>query len=219
MEQTPTIICPDAASVNSWLSEMKKIQSDTTAQVLTLSEFPGYHNNKEESVDYSDTPLSSYSRHDSDELDVNAFIGMMIAGGNTLSWCIHYGKGMFKFTQTSSSLKAIEDTRSKKEKEAGVDASTVHLFREIKKWRLELSKSKDIPAFSILYDAVIVDITKTLPTTLQELRFIKGVGPKKSAEYGDQLIAFVLGYKKTHMDNASEVVSWYDPVEKVHYLN
>jgi superfamily II DNA helicase RecQ len=174
--------------------------------------------------DITEWPLNS---SDSDEQDVNSVIANMLANGNTLSWCIHNGTGMFKFTKVTgtSTLQSNQDTRStslialplsKKEKELGLDCSTVYLFRSIKEWRLDTCRSKNIPAFSVLYDSVLVDITKLLPQSIPELKCIKGIGEKKALEYGQDVLRLVSEYKSKYT-NSSETVCWFDPMTKLYY--
>jgi superfamily II DNA helicase RecQ len=192
MNQT-IIVSPDANTTNSWLESLSRFGIGNSAVVQ---------------INKVDTPPQCLEPEESDETDVNKVISDMLANGYVHSWCIHKGKGMFKFT------KVEKNTLTTKERELGLTLSTVVLFRDLKKWRLETSKVKNVSAYIIFYDAVLVDITKALPTTLDQFRFIKGVGPKKATDYGDQIVQLVLEYMGS---KPVEEIYWYNPASKMLY--
>lgn len=65
------------------------------------------------------------------------------------------------------------------------------LMDELKEWRLGWARSEDIPAYRIFSDATLTEIVLRLPTTHRELARVKGIGPKKLAEYGDEVLEIV----------------------------
>ena len=69
--------------------------------------------------------------------------------------------------------------------------SKADLKEELKSYRVAQASSQSQPAFRIFTNAVLDDICRLLPTTLDELMEIKGVGPKKLEAYGDDIIDIV----------------------------
>ena len=70
------------------------------------------------------------------------------------------------------------------------------LFEELKLWRKEKANEIDKPAFIILHQKPLIDIVECLPSTLDELIMIKGIGKKKVNLYGNEIIGIVNGYCK-----------------------
>ena len=78
------------------------------------------------------------------------------------------------------------------------DIEHPELFNLLREWRLNLSKERGVPAFQILHQKVLIHIVVSLPDTTGDLEKIKGVGPKTLANYGGDIVAMVVAYKKKH---------------------
>jgi superfamily II DNA helicase RecQ len=61
---------------------------------------------------------------------------------------------------------------------------------ELQKWRQQLASERKVPPFYILTNATLVNLTTTRPATIDALRSVKGIGPQKIKDYGQQLLAF-----------------------------
>ncbi|MEI6433438.1 MAG: helix-turn-helix domain-containing protein, partial [Bacteroidota bacterium] len=74
--------------------------------------------------------------------------------------------------------------------------SIVHpkLYTEIKKWRDNLANEKDLPTYMILPQKSIIELMNKLPTTLPELKAIKGIGLAKINQFGKSIIAIIKMY-------------------------
>src|SRR5262245_15818175 len=68
------------------------------------------------------------------------------------------------------------------------DSSVVEALR---RWRLEESRRRQVPAFVVLHDRTLAAIATSLPRSPAELTAIPGIGPAKLAAYGDAVIAVV----------------------------
>jgi hypothetical protein len=68
------------------------------------------------------------------------------------------------------------------------------LVTDLKQYRIQQSAPLGKPAYTIFTNAVLDEITVRLPTSLDELLDIKGIGPKKLQFYGDDIIAMVAQY-------------------------
>jgi ATP-dependent DNA helicase RecQ len=67
------------------------------------------------------------------------------------------------------------------------------LFLKLKQLRKKLADAKRVPAYIVFNDATLVEMAKRKPRSLDELRGISGVGPKKLAQYGDQFLELISG--------------------------
>jgi ATP-dependent DNA helicase RecQ len=65
------------------------------------------------------------------------------------------------------------------------------LFEKLRWWRVETARAHNVPAYVVFQDATLREIAKARPATLDDLRFVSGVGDKKLASYGDQIIALI----------------------------
>ena len=67
------------------------------------------------------------------------------------------------------------------------------LFRALRDWRLEESRTRKVPAFRILADRVLLEICASRPTSRDELMAVRGLGPKLVEKYGAELLERVRG--------------------------
>ena len=91
----------------------------------------------------------------------------------------------------------IEDIPDKpSEKSEVVKELNMDLFNELKKYRLDKSKEKNIPAYSILNNSTMELISESIPIPKSnaELLFIKGIGKKTIESYGDDIIEITKKY-------------------------
>ena len=62
------------------------------------------------------------------------------------------------------------------------------LVERLKEWRLEIARTKKVPAYVILHDAAIETIAGIRPQTETELASVPGIGPAKLEAYGDAIL-------------------------------
>ncbi len=67
------------------------------------------------------------------------------------------------------------------------------LFERLKSWRLEAARHAGVPPYVIFHNSVLQRIASHQPRTLDELADVKGVGPKKLAQYGQAVLEIVSG--------------------------
>jgi ATP-dependent DNA helicase RecQ len=67
------------------------------------------------------------------------------------------------------------------------------LFERLRSWRGEQAKKQRVPAYVVLHNSHLEDISRRKPRTIHELGAIKGVGLRRAARYGDELLALVRG--------------------------
>ncbi len=62
----------------------------------------------------------------------------------------------------------------------------------LKAIRKGLAGKRNVPAFHVFSDAVLISMARELPQTLSEMRAISGVGDKKLADFGAQFLAGII---------------------------
>ena len=88
-----------------------------------------------------------------------------------------------KQRRTGASAKDYVETDLSRDEQA--------IFEKLRSWRLETARSHDIAAYVIFNDATLREIAKAKPTSLANLRGISGVGEKKLASYGEDIVAMI----------------------------
>ncbi|TFW28737.1 DNA helicase RecQ [Massilia arenosa] len=68
------------------------------------------------------------------------------------------------------------------------------LFDKLRWWRVETARAHNVPAYVVFQDATLREIAKARPASLDDLRFVSGVGEKKLASYGDEIIALIADF-------------------------
>ncbi|MFD2367043.1 DNA helicase RecQ [Pseudoduganella sp. GCM10020061] len=65
------------------------------------------------------------------------------------------------------------------------------IFDKLRWWRVETARAHNVPAYVVFQDATLREIAKAKPASLGDLRFVTGVGDKKLASYGDEIISLI----------------------------
>ena len=67
------------------------------------------------------------------------------------------------------------------------------LFERLRSWRGEKAREQKVPAYVVLHNSHLEEISARKPRTIQELGAIKGIGLRRAARYGGELLALVNG--------------------------
>jgi len=70
------------------------------------------------------------------------------------------------------------------------------LLGRLKEWRSGKAKEKGQPHFMIMHQKTIVTIANTAPQSLNDLKRVKGMGKKKTEQYGEELLEIILAFYK-----------------------
>jgi DNA helicase-2/ATP-dependent DNA helicase PcrA len=62
-------------------------------------------------------------------------------------------------------------------------------FEALKRWRLDAARKSKVPAYIVFGDMVLRTIAKDSPDTMAKLANVKGVGPAKLENYGDEVLS------------------------------
>jgi ATP-dependent DNA helicase RecQ len=75
--------------------------------------------------------------------------------------------------------------------ESDLSAHEQKLFDRLRSWRMGTAREHNVAAYIIFNDATLREIAKARPTALDDLRGISGVGEKKLASYGDEIVNLI----------------------------
>ncbi|MBU0627746.1 MAG: ATP-dependent DNA helicase UvrD2 [Nanoarchaeota archaeon] len=100
------------------------------------------------------------------------------------------GKNPTYFIQPDM-LEIIEEQVGKKTKFSLAKSNDV--VTKIKEWRTNLSKELGVPAFIIMHDRTMIDLAVKMPSTLQDLENVIGLGPAKISKYGEEILNVIYG--------------------------
>jgi ATP-dependent DNA helicase RecQ len=67
------------------------------------------------------------------------------------------------------------------------------LFEKLKRWRGEQARRQQVPAYVVLHNSHLEEVAARKPRTIHELGTIKGIGLRRAARYGEELLALVRG--------------------------
>ncbi len=81
--------------------------------------------------------------------------------------------------------KTQQKSRAERESWDGVDRG---LFETLRLWRRRTADERGMPPFIVFGDATLRDLARCRPSTAQGLLSVHGIGAKKSAEYGADLL-------------------------------
>ncbi len=66
-------------------------------------------------------------------------------------------------------------------------------FAELKRWRAEVAREHNLPAYVVFHDAALAEMARERPATLDDLAAIGGVGAKKLEAYGREILRVLAG--------------------------
>jgi len=87
--------------------------------------------------------------------------------------------------------KPIKISKAAKDSWDGVDMG---LFETLRKLRGSISSKKAMPAYIVFSDAVLRDMARRRPSTLQGFLEVKGIGEEKCRQYGETFLAVIKNY-------------------------
>ncbi|MFJ7069632.1 DNA helicase RecQ [Streptomyces sp. NPDC101115] len=99
-------------------------------------------------------------------------------------------------------------------------AAAVPVFEALRAWRAATAREQGVPAYVVFHDATLREIATRLPTTVEELGTVGGVGEAKLAKYGEGVLDALAEYaggdtgtsSDSHSGSASDTGSPSVPV-------
>ncbi len=65
------------------------------------------------------------------------------------------------------------------------------LFERLRAWRGDQARSQGVPAYVVLHNSHLEEISRRKPRNVHELGTIKGIGLRRAARYGEELLALI----------------------------
>jgi ATP-dependent DNA helicase RecQ len=87
------------------------------------------------------------------------------------------------------------------------------LFEELKRWRGGKARQQRVPAYVVLHNSHLEEIATRKPRSIHELGSIKGVGLRRAARYGEELLALVRGEETTAPEQDSVRSGYHSHLE------
>ena len=84
--------------------------------------------------------------------------------------------------------------KTKEKKEYRFDGEHAKLIAALRSYRHEMAEEEGVPHFHIFTQASLFEMIDYLPTTFNQLLAIKGIGKKKVAAYGEEIIRIINDY-------------------------
>ncbi|HEX5036496.1 MAG TPA: RecQ family ATP-dependent DNA helicase [bacterium] len=75
----------------------------------------------------------------------------------------------------------------------GFAGERTELWESIRRWRAETARKKGVPPYTLFWDRTIDDLCAKKPRTLEELSDVFGMGDRKCASFGEELLAVIGG--------------------------
>jgi ATP-dependent DNA helicase RecQ len=66
----------------------------------------------------------------------------------------------------------------------------------LREWRRNTAKEHGMPAYVVLHDTTLEEVSRTRPSSLRDLRRITGIGERKAELYGQQILALLRRYQE-----------------------
>ena len=86
-------------------------------------------------------------------------------------------------------LKAARGTRTEAASWEGVDGELLDVLREV---RRKLADGRNLPPWMLMDEATLRDLARRRPTTLNGFRLVRGIGDKKTADYGEIVVKAIV---------------------------
>ena len=106
-------------------------------------------------------------------------------------WLFNIERAIQNLEKPLTQKEQITKVKSARRKKTKNDLPETQQVRELKEWRLSVSRAADVPAFVIFNDETLLDLVEVQPTNLEELLKIKGIGPVKAERYGKEILELV----------------------------
>lgn len=126
---------------------------------------------------------------------VRSIGGVYLVGINNMALQLHPDIYEFDSELRASSKSLANITEDAPEHDDAPEPAAAvpdtELLIALKTWRAKRARADGIPAYIVAHDATLETLAAHPPKSLQELRATKGFGPKKSEQYGADILAII----------------------------
>ena len=96
-----------------------------------------------------------------------------------------------QYYKNNISIHKISNNKTTNNKTSNKNLKLLPVYKNLKEWRYNKAKDINKKPFCIFTNKILEDITIIKPITLSDLKNIKGLGPKKLANYGNDIINII----------------------------
>jgi len=103
----------------------------------------------------------------------------------------------YQSAKAKASIEQPETKQTQKSTEDRLSVKIEHpaLFSLLKVWRATIATDQNIPHFMILPQKTIMELVTYLPSSVSELKKIKGIGKKNAEKYGKAILEIICQYR------------------------
>ncbi len=91
----------------------------------------------------------------------------------------------------SPAPKVVKSSKVKSASKISDEIVNEELYTALVAWRLDKAREKEAPAYTVLTNKAILEIQATLPTTIEALGTVSGIGEQRLKTYGDEILEIV----------------------------
>jgi|SoiMetStandDraft_5_1073268.scaffolds.fasta_scaffold07165_1 ATP-dependent DNA helicase RecQ len=99
------------------------------------------------------------------------------------------GEMPFAFREPSKKLPRASRKATREAAAADMPAPDFALLAKLKELRLTLARAQQVPAYVVFPDATLIEMARVRPSSLDQMRQISGVGPRKLEQFGPLFLA------------------------------
>jgi ATP-dependent DNA helicase RecQ len=98
------------------------------------------------------------------------------------------GDSPFYFREPGKKPARVSRRAAREAAAADLPAPDLALLAKLKDLRLSLAREQRVPAYVVFPDATLIEMARMRPTSLDQMRQISGVGPRKLEQFGPQFL-------------------------------
>jgi ATP-dependent DNA helicase RecQ len=95
----------------------------------------------------------------------------------------------------SKALKPVSRDSSRRAVVRFENAGDEDLWQDLRALRSRLALGQDVPAYVILHDAVLLEMVRLRPQTMEKMAEIEGIGERKLGNYGHDFLKVIVQHK------------------------
>jgi ATP-dependent DNA helicase RecQ len=99
------------------------------------------------------------------------------------------GESPFYFREPGKKPARVSRRAARAAASAELPAPDLAMLAKLKDLRLSLARAQRVPAYVVFPDATLIEMARARPASLDEMRQISGVGPRKLEQFGPQFLA------------------------------
>ncbi len=106
-------------------------------------------------------------------------------------------------TRAKASIDGPEKKKTGK-RDSKIRLKNASLYKSLKQWRDEVAEEMNLRPDEVLAWKSLMEVSENLPENLSQLKAIKGIGKKKLATFGTDILEIVSGFSGKTLQNESE---------------